>query len=991
MASTSKSYKELLTLYDEHVAHNEENTSKLQTELTSITAEKEELESKYTALERSLEEEKELRRAQLKQFTGAPDDTKSSSKLLDLIRDYQELNKHPEDIYQDFFELREKYQKVLSNANQASNVAETMTRKLNENQNLFHRLHREMEEAKSKARELSHNLSNERAKYEELEKSNQLLTHTVADLTEEKKNLEASLNDTTYQLQYLLSDVQRRNDPVPANLKQSAELLTAAQICPTIPHNQLVFKNVSELQDTNEKLVHEVRTLKEQLESTSTEISNVNTKRNSDVELYKNALEESKQTIANLSAKSEDLQKQLNTLTIECENYKTIISELGDGDVSTRFEQIQQRQELQRKEMDVTFETYCAETTVEINKLKEELQNARASATEAKTQLTQVNVEIANLRRKQINLSSRIEQRENELQACQRENQHLQGSLTSRDRDLSSTKNELMDYKKRTDVLRDENSSLTRRLESTTAAYNATKETINSSSANNLHMSSLLETINHRMEAFADTNNEHAKQYKETIEKLNRDLQYSRDCLMIAEKELEGYKSIDQQEVKDKYNKSVIEIGLLKTKISELEEQVSNVNQERIIAQTKLAVAEEQIKTLSATLEGANSPDDASDSNSCNEHIRLLAQAEDRIRTLESDIENYHTVIASNEKKIESLAKERSDMATRNQAAIDKLLKELETKSAAVDVVQAEADKSIAEYKTLHEKVLSTQNELIEEKQKLQEKVEVLETDNSSKENELQTVRQVVEEKTNTLTEVESKLAIQTKTTEEYRQTISTLRADVSKLTSEITEYKSKAEAATENVESITANYKREAAEWVQFEENLKKNLTDSEKQREELVNRVEELVKKYDEWQSSINDDTSADSKAFAGETANIIHQLRDANKLLRIERDANESKYRYEHDNFMRSEAELNRMKKQVEYLQSDCEKLRQETKKFDEKYSSETDDYKMRCDAFMSQNHKLVQENKHLKERQEKAQEELEKKIAELDPLVCKYLYT
>lgn len=993
MASASKAYNELLALYEEHVAHNNANMSKLESEITALTAEKDSLQTRYSTLERSLEEERQLRRAQFQQFTGAPDDSttssKSSSNLLDLIRDYQKLNRHPEDIYQDFFELREKYQKALSDSTHNSNVAETMTRKLNENQNVFNRLYRELEDSKEKSKKLSHTLTAEEAKRSELEKSNKLLKNTVSDLTDEKKNLEASLNDTTYQLQYLLSDVQRRNAPIPSALRESAELLTAVQVSPNIPHDQLVFKDVAELQDLNKKLVSEVRTLKEQVTSTSNEISHANTKRNTDIEFYKNALNEAKQTITSLSSTSEDLQKQLNTLTTECNNYKNLISQLGDGDVSTKFEQIQRRQELQRKEMDITFESYCAETTIEINKLKEELLTARTSASEAKTQLTQVNVEIANLRRKQINLSSRLEEREKELQSCQRENHNLQECIVSRDLELSNTKSELIDFKRRTDRLSDENISLSSRLESTTAAYNATKETMGSQSINHSHMNSLLETINHRMEVFADTSSENAKQYKDTIEKLNRDLQHARDCLSIAEKELDGYKSIDQQEIKDKYNTSVIEIGLLKTKISDLEKQVSNVNQERIIAQTKLATAEEQIKALTATIEGTNDSSgvSSSDSATCNEHLRLLAQAEDRIRTLESDIENYHTVITSNENKIELLAKERADMATQNQEAIDKLLKELEIKTAAVDIVQTEADKSIAEYKTLHEKVLSTQAELIQEKTELQERIQVLDTENTAKENELQVQRQVVEEKTSALNEVEGKLDAQTKTTEEYRQTIATLRADVSNLTFEITEYKSKAEAATASVESVTANYKREAAEWAEFEDNLKKNLAESEKQREELVNKVETLVKKYDEWQSSVNNDANVDSTAFDGATTDIIHQLRDANKLLRIERDANESKYRYEHDNLRRAKAEMDLVKKQVEYLQTDCERLRQETKSYSQKHSAETEDCKMRCDAFMSQNHKLNQENKRLKEREERAQAELEKKIAEMDPLINK----
>lgn len=996
LGSTSKSYKDLLALYDEHVTHTDMKISNCEAKTATIKAEKELLERKLNDLERQLGEEKELRKIHFKQLTGAvesttngADSSSNGSNLLKLIQEYQQQNSHPEDIFQDYFELKAKYNKVLLDNQHATSIADNLTRKLNDNENLFNRLHRELTAAKEQVNDLQQSLSNQKSTSDRLEKNNKSLTNTVNDLTQEKKNLEASLKDTTYQLQYLLSDIQRRNEPIPMALKDSAELLGAAQVIPGLAHDQLVYKNVAELQDLNTKLVGEVRNLTQKVQATSTEISSAISRRNTDVETYKTALAEAKQTTTDLSTKANDLQKKLDTLTTECNNYKALINQLGDGDAKARFEEMKQNQERQREQMDISFETYRQETSQEINKLKEELESARASASEARAQLTQVNVEIAHLRRKQTHLNNTIEQKEDEIKNYKRQTTTYQERVATRDRELMEVKEELSDFKSKTEVLHNENHSLTVRLESVTSAYNTTKELASQDSAEKAHMSHLLEVINSRMDSIAANNSGNMEHSKETIEKLNRELQHTRDILAMAEKELDGYKSIDQQEIKDKYKESVIEIRLLKTKMTELEQQLSNVNQDRIIAQTKLADAEEQLKKLSADESStATATATTAGDASCDEHVRLLAQAEDRIRVLEADIEKYHGVIADNDKKADQLVKDHEKFVNKSQVTINELLKQLEVKTTQAANAQGEAEKSIAEFKILHEKDIATQAELTTEKRTLEEKVKALDADNLAKETDLVSLRQTAEEKTTACTEAETKLATEIMTNEEHRQTINTLRADVSKLTFEISEYKSKANASITAMESLKADYDRAAGERAEFEENLKKSLAESEKQREKLVDRVEELVKKHTEWQILVTHNNggnaAAEAAGFEGATKDILQQLREANETLRIERDANENKYRYEHNNLKRVEAELVPVKHQAAHLQAECDRLREEIKNFNAAGKEESSTFRMQCDAFKSQNQALIKENEILREKKEQAQADLDKKNAEIAPL-------
>lgn len=989
LSCTSKSYKELSVLHEKYVVQIQEKVSTIEAKIASIAGERDALKLTNTQLEASLKQERELRKEHFEKITGAvtsSSDTQSASRLLNLMRDYEKLNRHPADVYEDFFRLQADYQKVIIKSSQDTKTVEEMTRKLNENENIIKRCQRELHESRAKVVSYSAALKKKADDCRKLEEDNKKLKNEMNDVDEERLGLKASLTDTTYQLQYLLSDVQRRNEPIPANLRESASLLGSAQVTPTVPHVQLVYKNVAELQDLNTKLTYEVRALTQKVQLQTSELDLANSQNSNNNEAYSAALEEAKQTVTDLSKKSTDLQNQLDTMTVECNNYKNIISQLGDGDANDRFEEMKQTQLHQRKEGDIAFQKFTEETSSEIAKLSEDILTARAATVESKNECSRLNAELNQAIRNQVTLKEKIKELQLEKTNTKQQTIVLGEYVAQKDVDLQTTQDKLRDSKHKINALENEMVYLQSRIESTTTAYNAMKDTVNSESSSKVHMTHLLETINSRMELFTDSSSKDAEKFKETIEKLNRELQHARDTLATTEKELDNYKSIDQQEIKEKYNESVIEIRLLKTKIADIEQQLSNVNQDRIIAQTKLAAAEEQIKNLS-TSETSNGSTD--DSNSCTEHIRMLASAEDRIRVLEYDIENYHTVIAQNEKAVEKLTKEHDDYVANSQVNINNLVKELEAKTAAVAVVQAEADQNIAQFKTLHEKALSTQSDLIKEKQVLEAKVEDLVSEKLDKENEIKSLREIVEEKNVACVVAETKLATQAKTTEECRQTVSTLRADVSNLTNEIADYKAKVEASNATLEMAKKEYSREAIRWAEFEESLKNTLVESEKQRENIAARLDDFIQKYGEWKAGIENNV-VDKQAFAGSDNFILEELREVNKNFSVDREITFQLYRSEKEERQRVLAELDPLKQQLIFVQMDLKRAQDEIQRLSTQGPGQNDDFKLQCDAFKIQNKALYEENERLKLKQEELYAELEKKNEQLTPMLSKLAF-
>jgi methyl-accepting chemotaxis protein len=93
----------------------------------------------------------------------------------------------------------------------------------------------------------------------------------VDQLVRNNQDLDASLNDTSYQLRYLIRHVESQNGTLPAEVPPPNNLLGDAHIPPTISHDKIVFKDITELQERNQELLTEIRHLTTQLKEKTIE------------------------------------------------------------------------------------------------------------------------------------------------------------------------------------------------------------------------------------------------------------------------------------------------------------------------------------------------------------------------------------------------------------------------------------------------------------------------------------------------------------------------------------------------------------------------------------------------------------------------------------------------------------------------------------------------------------------------------------------------
>lgn len=158
-----KSHEELVVISQRHrnvlEAELTQSRSKIsqieaqaQQQMASLKTENEELKSKISERQQKLE----LTRAQLQKLTGAspaprspdvavvPGEPIASSNLLRLIQEYESGGKQWDDIYEDYFKLRDEYAKLITQSESLRTSADRLLREKRDAQQYYSRLEDEL-------------------------------------------------------------------------------------------------------------------------------------------------------------------------------------------------------------------------------------------------------------------------------------------------------------------------------------------------------------------------------------------------------------------------------------------------------------------------------------------------------------------------------------------------------------------------------------------------------------------------------------------------------------------------------------------------------------------------------------------------------------------------------------------------------------------------------------------------------------------------------
>jgi nucleoprotein TPR len=189
-----KSHEELIVISQRHRSVLESELSQTrskisqieaqaQQQMVNLKAENEELKAKVNERQQKLE----ITRAQLQKLTGSastprspdaavvPGETIAGSNLLRMIQEYESSGKQWDDIYEDYFKLRDEYNKIAAQSENLRTSADRLLREKRDAQQYYSRLEDEL--AKLRA---SLHTANQRVK--KFAEEHEQFDHTVSDM-----------------------------------------------------------------------------------------------------------------------------------------------------------------------------------------------------------------------------------------------------------------------------------------------------------------------------------------------------------------------------------------------------------------------------------------------------------------------------------------------------------------------------------------------------------------------------------------------------------------------------------------------------------------------------------------------------------------------------------------------------------------------------------------------------------------------------------------
>lgn len=783
--------------------------------------------------------------------------TCASTNLLKTMKQYENTGKHWDDIYVDFFDLRDSNTRLTAINTELATVNKRLVREQINNQRYQDQLEADLERLRgesseshattleslaalksSSAKEVS-NLNINTCMNEwplmELYIYYQIseLKKKADDLQLKNNDLDATVNDTTYQLRYLLRYVEYQYGSVPPNVQNTNNLLSNAHIPAHLSHEKMIFRDAADLLQRNQDLMTEVRHLTSQLQEKTNEVLAV-----------KNSNSLLNDKVAELNSLTRDYNENIQVL--ELRYVILLIYNLHHASQLTLFVRTNRLsrgtqaplQQTSKNDLDSDAPMSNASTPDEKPRSQDsqDLATALETCHEQRQQIVKLNseaevvrqnhatlqLELDQLKQHNIGLTNVSSSRATEIDELRSlvgvKESHI-GDLEGRLRTLN---NEVMTTHRHLETLRNDYTSVSAQLKANAASYEHLLLENKELGNERRNLATLLQNMNDSLGSSASGTVHLVEELKQHNERLTRELQNLRDTLTSKEKEIRNYQAIDHSEWKDKYQITSGELKQLKTTYLELEKQLATANQDRIIAQTKLMEALQNTSSGGMATTGSDTPDQPT--LSLSSQAEQLIDANNQVAALKKDIYIFKERLMDSDACTNKITEKYNTFAREAQLQIDKLSDELASSHQTVDTLQGQLEKTAAEHKdtmaayhSAEQQWDTTKATLVQENHQLQVKLTNVTKQIADLQAELNTT---VEH----LRQGEERYQAEVAARAQDANVIAGLRDDVQRLNMDISVSRSEVVGANERLQSAEVTYlkQKEHLEAIQNDTKLR-------------------------------------------------------------------------------------------------------------------------------------------------------------------------
>ncbi|KAI7862289.1 hypothetical protein BDF14DRAFT_1857725 [Spinellus fusiger] len=1004
LMATKSEQKESKEMYEAQQKLQEEYLEATQTKMAALEIQSQqkvqEAQNSQRELEKALahrQQQLDLSRKQVEKFIGVirqneQEDRNNSvnsgsTTLLALISKYESTGKHWDEVYSDFFDLREDYVKTVAQAEGMRGANEELLRETQDQQQWQERAQAELERLRyqlaSSERKNKDYASVVKKNAEELE---HFKSH-IAGLDQEDEKLRESLTDTTYQLRFLLNEAQLRDQPLPAALQATAAVFIDTTGRPHLGHDELVFKNITELLERNQHLTHQCRELSKELKQKTCTLEDTCAESTKNEGFYTHALNEAKHMITELEEEIKSSKSKIHLLSSEKDQYQHIIEEYKKqtspeihAELQSRVEDYKQRLKENEQQADV----YQIEVNGDFQKMKALLDDARRKSNTAQQELAHTKATLSHLEEQISNLKYTCQERQTLITELRQKNIELQSKVSTNEDLLQQALAQVQHYHRTHEAIREENLQLTSENKVNASRSEMLTEQLNELSTQYRKISDALVDLSLQRKAFVEGSEQHAGYWKERCEEKCREVEVLTEKVAKTQTDTQEYPLIDSREWQDKCMMARGELQQITTSYNETCQQLETARQEKHALELKVAT----LSHASAKQESSEEPlvsilSEKDTTESIEKYKAQVVEAEQKIQVLESTLADYQGRLVKERQETKELNEKYEVFVKDIQTTLDKKTEDVATYTTRVRELQQELETVLVEMKKIKEDMGSSEQQWTIEKLALVAEKEELKVLEQTKTTELETLHKDVErylqakEDINVQLQSEhTKLQAALSEASQYQTQALDLKAQVTEATSKLTEAQAKIKAGET---SLSRQKEHTDAILCANEESLR----ELKKERATLAAQVEKLL---GQWTEATSSSTAAPTE-LPDSVDKTIKQVFEMNAILRQSKETLESRYRQSQIQQLKLENSLEQTQKQLAHTRLALESLRAEKTALMLKEEQQRTEANNLVSVYKDSNDTLRTELSQASTRIETLEKQVDAKQKEMEPMITK----
>ncbi|KAI0081625.1 hypothetical protein K474DRAFT_1635534 [Panus rudis PR-1116 ss-1] len=510
------------------------------------------------------------------------------------------------EVYADYVKLQEDYARKCMEYDHMDRTLSAVLAQIEERAPILAQQRQEYERLQSEASLLASQLSEALSERDECKKTAEETSQKLTKSTRENDFLNKQLSDLGRQVQVLLKELGRIQDPlIPSDQELEADpsIKPAEDIEAVITNNLVLFRSIPQLQEQNQKLLKIVRELGAKMEAEEKEYREQLEKEQSE------AVQEAHQAIKLLQ---EQLENQKKSADITIQAYikerdalkSTLARERAsgagrgvNGDTAVAMSGVEPgpssggTEEL--VQVQSQFEAYKTEIGVDTVRLREEVLTAQREAGKAAADLAKANAKIEYLTDRNRMLQDQVTMQSREVDNLARRNQEMYDQYTRVDIEFSRVSEDLLSVKSVAEQLRNECANLRAEKKIWESVQSRLVEENRTLSVERSQLSDLMANVQ-RMHSDLERSGENDRRRLESqIQMLESQTQDLRSQLS-QERENNRYLTLQKD----------LELKDLRTRLDKTTQEYSEAREALARAETSKKHLEQQVEQLSRQLQG---------------------------------------------------------------------------------------------------------------------------------------------------------------------------------------------------------------------------------------------------------------------------------------------------------------------------------------------------------------------------------------------------